>query len=128
MSSCTVSFTYIRNWIPCKKNFPKHVVSNERKKEGEPMEETTRGFKLEKGGRRTYGGNHQGTRRMILRNMTIQYIARFFYRNVTPFNVTPSYHELRLPLLKKELEYTKDLLKGHEEEQMKYGYSIMSNC
>ncbi|XP_020222646.1 uncharacterized protein LOC109805096 isoform X2 [Cajanus cajan] len=39
----------------------------------------------------------------------------------------PSYHELRVPLLKKELEYTKGLLKGHEEERVKYGCSIMSD-
>ncbi|RDX69606.1 hypothetical protein CR513_51253, partial [Mucuna pruriens] len=57
------------------------------------------------------------------RAKTIQYIARFFYRNGIPFNVTrsnsfklmieavgnygshlksPSYHELRVPLLKKD--------------------------
>ncbi|XP_006584208.1 uncharacterized protein [Glycine max] len=39
----------------------------------------------------------------------------------------PSYHELRVPLLKKELEYTKGLLRGHEEERIKYGCSIMSD-
>lgn len=38
-----------------------------------------------------------------------------------------SYHELRVPLFKKELEYTNDLLKGHEEELMKYGCLIMSD-
>ncbi|RDX85676.1 hypothetical protein CR513_33104, partial [Mucuna pruriens] len=38
-----------------------------------------------------------------------------------------SYHDLRVPLLKKELQYTKYMLKGHEEEQMKYGCLIMSN-
>ncbi|RDX94024.1 hypothetical protein CR513_23647, partial [Mucuna pruriens] len=75
------------------------------------------------------------------RARTIQYIARFFFRNEISFNVTrsnsfklmikafgnydshlkpPSYHELRVSLLQK------DLLKSHEEEQMKYGYSIMS--
>ncbi|RDY02391.1 hypothetical protein CR513_14151, partial [Mucuna pruriens] len=82
------------------------------------------------------------------RARTIQYIARFFYTNGIPFNVarsnsfklmieaignygphlkSPSYHELRVPLLKKELQYTKDMLKGHEEERQKYGCSIMSD-
>ncbi|KAL2342207.1 hypothetical protein Fmac_010147 [Flemingia macrophylla] len=81
-----------------------------------------------------------------VRARVIQYIARFFYRNGIAFNVAksksfkmmveaignygphlkpPSYHELRVPLLKKELEYTHDLLKGHEEERVKYGCSIM---
>ena len=82
------------------------------------------------------------------RARTIQYIARFFYMNGIAFNVArsksfklmleavgnygpylkaPSYHELRVPLLKKELELTKDMLKGHEEEKVKYGCSIMSD-
>ncbi|KAL5134283.1 hypothetical protein HKD37_03G007472 [Glycine soja] len=39
----------------------------------------------------------------------------------------PSYHELRVPLFKKELEYTKGLLTGHEEKRIKYGCSIMSD-
>ena len=39
----------------------------------------------------------------------------------------PSYHELRVPLLKKKLEYTKGLLRGHEEERIKYGCSVMSD-
>ncbi|RDX73526.1 hypothetical protein CR513_46856, partial [Mucuna pruriens] len=81
------------------------------------------------------------------RARTIQYAACFFYKNGIPFNVVqlnsfklmievvenyclhlkpPSYHELRVPLLKKELEYTKDLLRGHEEEQMKYECSIIT--
>ncbi|KAG5003386.1 hypothetical protein JHK82_027399 [Glycine max] len=38
----------------------------------------------------------------------------------------PSYHELRVPLLKKELEYTKGLLRGHEEERIKYGCLIIT--
>ncbi|RDX88801.1 hypothetical protein CR513_29550, partial [Mucuna pruriens] len=37
-----------------------------------------------------------------------------------------SYHELKVPLLKMELEYTRNLLKGHAEEQIKYGCSIIS--
>lgn len=82
------------------------------------------------------------------RDRAVQYIARFFFRNGIAFNVAksksfklmieaigsygphlkpPSYHELRVPLLKKELEYTKGLLRGHEEERIKYGCSIMSD-
>ncbi|KAH1242508.1 hypothetical protein GmHk_07G019820 [Glycine max] len=82
------------------------------------------------------------------RDRAVQYIARFFFRNGIPFNVAksksfklmieaigtygphlkpPSYHELRVPLLKIELEYTKGLLRGHEEERIKYGCSIMSD-
>ena len=82
------------------------------------------------------------------RDRAVQYIARFFFRNGIPFNVAksksfklmieaigtygphlkpPSYHELRVPLLKKELEYTKGLLRGYEEERIKYGCSIMSD-
>ncbi|CAH9076630.1 unnamed protein product [Cuscuta epithymum] len=72
------------------------------------------------------------------RARTIQYIERFLCRNGIAFNVVkskgfklmveaignygphlkpPSYHECRVPFLKKELEYTKELLKGHEEER-----------
>ncbi|XP_028215234.1 uncharacterized protein LOC114397379 [Glycine soja] len=82
------------------------------------------------------------------RDRAVQYIARFFFRNGIPFNVAksksfklmieaigtygpylkpPSYHELRVPLLKKKLEYTKGLLRGHEEERIKYGCSVMSD-
>nr|XP_004500101.1 uncharacterized protein LOC101496546 [Cicer arietinum] len=39
----------------------------------------------------------------------------------------PSYHELRVPLLEKELEYTKALLNGHQLHHAKYGCSIMSD-
>ena len=40
----------------------------------------------------------------------------------------PSCHELRVPLLKKELEHTKEMLKGHKEEWVKFGCSIMSDA
>jgi hypothetical protein len=83
-----------------------------------------------------------------LRARTIQYIARFFYQAGIAFNVArmesfknmveaigrygpnlkpPSYYELRVPLLKKEVEYTNELLKGHKESWVKYGCSIMSD-
>nr|KYP36860.1 hypothetical protein KK1_041992 [Cajanus cajan] len=44
-----------------------------------------------------------------------------------PYLNPPSYHGLRVPLLKKKLEYTNGLLKGHKEERVKYGCSIMSD-
>lgn len=83
------------------------------------------------------------------RAMTVQYIARFFYQAGIPFNAArldafkicveaigqygpglkpPSYHELRVPLLKKELDYTQDLMKKHKEEWKKHGCSIMSDA
>ncbi|RWR92200.1 hypothetical protein CKAN_02140800 [Cinnamomum micranthum f. kanehirae] len=37
----------------------------------------------------------------------------------------PSYHEVRVPLLKKEIEHTNNLMKGHREDWVKYGCSIM---
>ncbi|XP_004499641.1 uncharacterized protein [Cicer arietinum] len=82
------------------------------------------------------------------RARTVQYIARFFYTNEIAFSVArsksfklmleevgnydlhlkpPSYHELRVPLLEKELEYTKALLNGHQLHRAKYGCSIMSD-
>ena len=82
------------------------------------------------------------------RARTIQYIGRFFYTCGVAFNVAharafklmleavgsygphlkpPSYHELRIPILQNELEYTKGLLKNHEVQRNKYGCSIMSD-
>ncbi|RDX61627.1 hypothetical protein CR513_60125, partial [Mucuna pruriens] len=46
--------------------------------------------------------------------------------NYGPHLKSSTYHELRVPLLKKELQYTKDMLKGHEGNE-KYGCSIMSD-
>ena len=37
--------------------------------------------------------------------------------NYGPHLKVPSYHECRVSLLKKELEYTKELLKPHELEE-----------
>ncbi|RDX70177.1 hypothetical protein CR513_50604, partial [Mucuna pruriens] len=45
--------------------------------------------------------------------------------NYGPHLKSPSYHELRIPFLKKELQYTKDMSKGHKDEQEKYGCSII---
>ena len=47
--------------------------------------------------------------------------------NYGPHLKASSYHELTVQFLKKELELTKDMLKGHEEEMVKYGCSIMSD-
>ncbi|XP_028230525.1 uncharacterized protein LOC114410798 [Glycine soja] len=40
----------------------------------------------------------------------------------------PSYHDIRVPLLKKEVEYTKNLMEGHREQWVKYGYTITSDA
>lgn len=82
------------------------------------------------------------------RAIAIQYIQRFLCTNGIPFNVVrsksfklmveaignygphlkvPSYRECRVPLPKKELEYTKGLMKSHEEERAMYGCSIMAD-
>ena len=82
------------------------------------------------------------------RARTIQYTTRFVYTCGITFNVEnakafklmleavesygphlkpPSFHELRVPLLQKELEYTKGLLKNHKVQKNKYGCSIMSD-
>ena len=39
----------------------------------------------------------------------------------------PSYHELRVPILKKEAAYTNELLSDHKESWKKYDCSIMSD-
>nr|XP_016443074.1 PREDICTED: uncharacterized protein LOC107768464 [Nicotiana tabacum] len=80
------------------------------------------------------------------RAMGIQRVARFFYDVGIPFNVArlksfkeavdaigrhgpnlkpPSYHELRIPLLNKEVEFTNKLLNRHRKEWVKHGCSIM---
>ncbi|XP_049405278.1 uncharacterized protein LOC125868748 [Solanum stenotomum] len=82
------------------------------------------------------------------RAMTIQKVARFFYDNGIPFNVArsksfkeaieavgrygpnlkpPSYHELRVPLLRKEVELTNETINRHREEWVKHGTSIMAD-
>jgi len=38
------------------------------------------------------------------------------------------YHEIRVPLLNKEVEYTKKLLQDHKLQWNKHGCSIMSNA
>ena len=82
------------------------------------------------------------------RAQACQYIGRLFYLVGIPFNVArldafkwviesiwqydpnmkpPSYHELRVPILKKEAAYTNELLSDHKESWKKYDCSIMSD-
>ncbi|RWR76251.1 hypothetical protein CKAN_00468500 [Cinnamomum micranthum f. kanehirae] len=46
-------------------------------------------------------------------------------RQYGPGMKPPSYHEVRVPLLKKEKEHTNNLMKGHRDDWVKYGCSIM---
>nr|XP_019702101.1 uncharacterized protein LOC105033135 [Elaeis guineensis] len=83
-----------------------------------------------------------------LRDKTCRELARWMYDAGIPFNVVnylnfaveieaigqfgpgmkpPSYHEIRVPLLRKEVEHTRDLTKGHQEKWARYGCSIMSD-
>ncbi|KAL5133726.1 hypothetical protein HKD37_03G007015 [Glycine soja] len=78
-----------------------------------------------------------------------QHIARFWYQASLSFNLIklksfenmiatigqygphlpiPSYHDIRVPLLKKEVEYIENLIKGHREQWVKYGCTIMSDA
>ncbi|KAK4581650.1 hypothetical protein RGQ29_025008 [Quercus rubra] len=82
------------------------------------------------------------------RAQACQYIGRLFYLAGIPFNVArldefkwaieaigqygpnmkpPSYHELKVPILKKEVAYTNELLSDHKQDWKKYGCSIMSD-
>ncbi|KAL4558395.1 hypothetical protein LXL04_036595 [Taraxacum kok-saghyz] len=72
------------------------------------------------------------------REKVCQQIARFFYTSAIPFNCVnnpefhkmvemigefgrgfkpPSYHEIRVPLLQKEVDYTKSLLEDYKKEE-----------
>ncbi|KAG4946995.1 hypothetical protein JHK87_043002 [Glycine soja] len=76
-----------------------------------------------------------------------QYIAHFWYQASLSFNLIklksfknmvaaigqyrphfpiPSYHDIKVSLLKKEVEYTENLIKVHMEQWVKYGCTIMS--
>ena len=84
-----------------------------------------------------------------MRARTIQKIARFFYQGCISFNCCnldsfkdmvkaigehgpglkpPSYHEIRVPLLKNEDKLTWEMMEGHREEWSRFGCSIMSDC
>lgn len=83
-----------------------------------------------------------------LRDKACRDVARWFYDAGIPFNAAkyesfkvaveaigqfgpgmkpPSYHELRVPLLNKEVDVVKSLVKSHAEEWAKFGCSIMSD-
>ncbi|RDX66291.1 hypothetical protein CR513_54959, partial [Mucuna pruriens] len=76
-----------------------------------------------------------------------QYIAQFWYQVGLSFNMIklqsfhdmlaaiesfgphlqpPSYHDIRVPLLQKELEHTNNLMKGQRESWKTFGCPIMS--
>jgi len=47
---------------------------------------------------------------------------------VRPNLPAPSYHEIRVPLLNKKVEYTENLLEDHKLQWRKHGCSIMSDA
>ncbi|XP_030959348.1 uncharacterized protein LOC115981337 [Quercus lobata] len=82
------------------------------------------------------------------RDLVIQQIARFFYTSAIPFNCVknpeflqmidmisrfgiglkpPSYHEIRETCLKKEVDFTQQMLEEYKIEWKKTGCSIMSD-
>ena len=82
------------------------------------------------------------------RDLVIQQIARFFYTSAIPFNCVknpeflrmidmisrfgsglrpPSYHEIRETCLKKEVDFTQQMLEEYKVEWKKTGCSIMSD-
>ncbi|GKA96869.1 mutator type transposase [Tanacetum coccineum] len=82
------------------------------------------------------------------REKVFQQIARFFYTSALSFNSvknpefgkmvqmiggygrgldTPSYHEMRVTFLKKEVDYTKSLLEEYKNEWKKTGCTLMSD-
>jgi len=85
----------------------------------------------------------------LLKALVHQYVAHFLYQGGLSFNLvrlksfqdmidvvgayglylpTPTYHEIRVSLLNKEMDYTKELLKDLEVQWTKHGCSIMSNA
>lgn len=86
--------------------------------------------------------------RKEMRERAITAFARWMYDTGIPFNVVnyesfaamfeaigqygpglkpPSYHEVRVPLLNKEVGRIKSLMKDHQEDWAKYGCSIMAD-
>ena len=82
------------------------------------------------------------------RNIVIQQIARFFYTSAIPFNCVknpeflriidmisrfgidlkpPSYHEIRVTCLKKEVDLSQQMLEEYKVEWKKTSCSIMSD-
>lgn len=103
-----------------------------------------KGRKNEKGKQTTINDHYKKE----AREKACQYFARWMYEAGLPFNAVkydsfkvaieaigqygvgmkpPSYHELRVPLLKKELAHTNNIMKGYKEEWAKRGCSIMSD-
>ena len=89
-----------------------------------------------------------GAYKKEMREHTIQRIARWFYDAGVPLNACtydsfapmiesigqfgprlkpPSYHELRVPCLKKELEATNELMSNHMAEWAKVGCTVMAD-
>ncbi|KAA0051856.1 uncharacterized protein E6C27_scaffold60G002890 [Cucumis melo var. makuwa] len=83
-----------------------------------------------------------------MREHTVQRIARWFYDAGVPLNACtydsftpmiesigqfgpelkpPTYHELRVPCLKKELEATNELMRSHKAEWAKVGCTVMAD-
>jgi len=44
-----------------------------------------------------------------------------------PNSLAPTYHDIRVPLLNKEVEYAEKLLKDHKLQWSRHGCSMMSN-
>ena len=83
-----------------------------------------------------------------MRARALQRFARWMYDAGIPFNAVnyesfgpmieaigqygpsmkpPTYHEVRVTQLKKEVKHTEDLMKNHKEDCAKYGCSIMAD-
>lgn len=90
--------------------------------------------------------NEHGKGQDLLREEACQKIARFWYDAGIPFNLVrlpsftpmihaigkygrnmkpPSYHEIRVKYLKKEMDFTSDMLKDHKESWARFGCSVM---
>ncbi|XP_052208194.1 uncharacterized protein LOC127811998 [Diospyros lotus] len=98
-------------------------------------------------GKQTRLGEHDFVKKE-LRARVCRSFARWMYDAGIPFNAVtydsfkvfieavgqygpsvkpPSYHEVRVPLLKQEVEATREMMKDHEEAWAKYGCSILSD-
>nr|KAJ0190830.1 hypothetical protein LSAT_V11C800390750 [Lactuca sativa] len=116
----------------------------------EVYERQARGSNLENNV--TKKGKVQSTMNSIFkkeeRERVCQQIARFFYTSAIPFNCVknpefrkmiemigefgrglnpPSYHEIRVTMLKKEVDYTKSLMEDYKKEWKKTGCTLMSD-
>ncbi|XP_028077965.1 uncharacterized protein LOC114279882 [Camellia sinensis] len=92
--------------------------------------------------------NANGPYKKEMRAQAVQRFARWMYDAGIPFNAVnyesfgpmieaisqygpgmkpPTYHEVRVTQLKKEVKHTEDLMKNHKEDCAKYGCSIMAD-